>query len=155
MGPTRRKLRAKRIGILSSDCSGSRADRIIVKVRETNKKKRDQRARHIARSIASHRDATKACRSLLSSRIRSRRQDILTSHASETPFGPRARSWAPLGSRHSPFTTAATFISHAPAGGRSLEVRDAAGHCNVSITGGCLHMAVEDDVGVGNLFRLL
>jgi integrase/recombinase XerD len=45
-----------------------------------------------------------------------------------------------------------TFISHALAGGRTLaEVRDAAGHANVSITSGYLHVAVEDD-GVGNLF---
>src|SRR5579872_5595838 len=45
-----------------------------------------------------------------------------------------------------------TFISHALAGGRSLaEVRDAAGHCNVSITSGYLHVAVEDDA-VGSLF---
>lgn len=45
-----------------------------------------------------------------------------------------------------------TFISHALAGGRSLaEVRDAAGHANVSITSAYLHVAVEDE-GVGNLF---
>jgi integrase len=45
-------------------------------------------------------------------------------------------------------------ISHALAGGRSLaEVRDAAGHCNVSITSGYLHVAVDDGTGVGNLFR--
>jgi integrase len=36
-----------------------------------------------------------------------------------------------------------TFISHASAGGRTLaEVRDAAGHSNVSITSGYLHVAV-------------
>ena len=47
------------------------------------------------------------------------------------------------------------FISHALAGGRSLaEVRDAAGHCNVSITSGYLHVAVDDEAGVGNLFQL-
>ena len=47
-----------------------------------------------------------------------------------------------------------TFISHALAGGRSLaEVRDAAGHCNVSITSGYLHVAVDDETGVGSLFR--
>jgi integrase len=47
-----------------------------------------------------------------------------------------------------------TFISHALANGaRSLaEVRDAAGHCNVTITSGYLHVAVEDDA-VGNLFE--
>ncbi len=45
-----------------------------------------------------------------------------------------------------------TFISHALAGGRTLaEVRDAAGHSNVSITSGYLLVAVEDD-GVGCLF---
>ncbi len=47
-----------------------------------------------------------------------------------------------------------TFISHALAGGRSLaEVRDAAGHANVSITSGYLHVAVDDEGGVGNLFE--
>jgi integrase len=45
-----------------------------------------------------------------------------------------------------------TFISHALAGGRTLaEVRDAAGHSNVSITSGYLHVAV-DDQQVGALF---
>jgi integrase len=45
-----------------------------------------------------------------------------------------------------------TFISHALAGGRTLaEVRDAAGHSNVSITSGYLHIAV-DDQDVGSLF---
>jgi integrase len=45
-----------------------------------------------------------------------------------------------------------TFISHALAGGRTLaEVRDAAGHSNVSITSGYLHVAVEDGA-VGTLF---
>jgi integrase len=45
-----------------------------------------------------------------------------------------------------------TFISHALAGGRTLaEVRDAAGHANVSITSGYLHVAVDDD-GIGDLF---
>ena len=45
-----------------------------------------------------------------------------------------------------------TFISHALAGGRTLaEVRDAAGHSNVSITIGYLHVAVEDE-GMGRLF---
>ena len=47
-----------------------------------------------------------------------------------------------------------TFISHALAGGRTLaEVRDAAGHCNVSITSGYLHVAVDDEAADGNLFR--
>ena len=46
-----------------------------------------------------------------------------------------------------------TFISHALAGHRTLaEVRDAAGHANVSITSAYLHVAVEDDA-VGELFR--
>ena len=46
-----------------------------------------------------------------------------------------------------------TFISHALAGGRTLaEVRDAAGHSNVSITSTYLHVAVDDD-RVGQLFR--
>jgi integrase len=45
-----------------------------------------------------------------------------------------------------------TFISHALAGGRTLaEVRDAAGHANVTMTSGYLHVAVESDV-VGQLF---
>jgi len=47
-----------------------------------------------------------------------------------------------------------TFISHALAGGRTLaEVRDAAGHSNVSITSIYLHVAVEDDAAVGDLCR--
>lgn len=45
-----------------------------------------------------------------------------------------------------------TFISHALAGGRTLaEVRDAAGHANVSITSGYLHVVVGD-TKVGALF---
>ena len=45
-----------------------------------------------------------------------------------------------------------TFISHALAGGRTLaEVRDAAGHANVTITSGYLHVAVEGSE-VGTLF---
>lgn len=44
------------------------------------------------------------------------------------------------------------YISHALAGGRTLaEVRDAAGHANVSITSTYLHVAVDDE-GVGRLF---
>ncbi len=47
-----------------------------------------------------------------------------------------------------------TFISHAPARGRALaEVRDAAGHANVRITSGYLHVAVEDEPA-GDLFGL-
>lgn len=46
-----------------------------------------------------------------------------------------------------------TLISHALAGGRTLaEVRDAAGHCNVSITSSYLHVVVEENVEVGKLF---
>ena len=46
-----------------------------------------------------------------------------------------------------------TFISHALAGQRTLaEVRDSAGHANVSITSAYLHIAVDDDA-VGELFR--
>ncbi|TWU27572.1 tyrosine-type recombinase/integrase [Bythopirellula polymerisocia] len=45
-----------------------------------------------------------------------------------------------------------TFISHALAGGRTLaELRDAAGHSNVSITSIYLHVAVEEE-GLGSLF---
>jgi integrase len=46
-----------------------------------------------------------------------------------------------------------TFISHALAGGRTLaEVRDAAGHCNVSITSGYLHVVVDEEAVAGNIF---
>ncbi|HEV3345174.1 MAG TPA: site-specific integrase [Pirellulales bacterium] len=46
-----------------------------------------------------------------------------------------------------------TFVSHALAGGRSLaEVRDAAGHTNVSVTSAYLHVAVDEDEGLGRLF---
>jgi integrase len=46
-----------------------------------------------------------------------------------------------------------TFLSHALAGGRTLaEVRDAAGHSNVTVTSGYLHAAVDDVERVGNLF---
>jgi integrase len=47
-----------------------------------------------------------------------------------------------------------TFISHALAGGRTLaEVRDAAGHANVAITSVYLHVAVDDEDVVGDLFQ--
>jgi len=47
-----------------------------------------------------------------------------------------------------------TFISHALAGGRTLaEVRDAAGHSNVSVTLAYLHVAADGDEGTGELFR--
>ena len=46
-----------------------------------------------------------------------------------------------------------TFISHALAGGRTLaEVRAAAGHSNVAITSAYLHVVVDDEDTVGNLF---
>jgi integrase len=46
-----------------------------------------------------------------------------------------------------------TFISHALAGGRTLpEVRDAAGHASVLVTSVYLHIAVDDDNAVGQLF---
>jgi site-specific recombinase XerC len=46
-----------------------------------------------------------------------------------------------------------TFISHALAGGRTLaEVRIAAGHTNLAVTSIYLHVAVEDDDGVGEMF---
>jgi hypothetical protein len=50
----------------------------------------------------------------------------------------------------------ATFISHALAGGRTLaEVRAAAGHSNVAITSGYLHVVVDEEEGVGELFAIL
>jgi len=46
-----------------------------------------------------------------------------------------------------------SFCSHALAGGRTLaEVRDAAGHSNVSTTSVYLHVVHDDDDEVGNLF---
>jgi integrase/recombinase XerD len=46
-----------------------------------------------------------------------------------------------------------TFISHALAGGRTLaEVRDAAGHANVTVTSGYLHVTVDDSESPGKLF---
>jgi integrase/recombinase XerD len=46
-----------------------------------------------------------------------------------------------------------TFICHALAGGRTLaEVRIAAGHTNLAVTSIYLHVAVDDDDGVGDLF---
>jgi integrase len=48
-----------------------------------------------------------------------------------------------------------TFVSQALAGGRSLaEVRDAAGHSNVSITSVYTHVATDGDEGVGELFAV-
>jgi integrase len=46
-----------------------------------------------------------------------------------------------------------TFLSHALAGERTLaEVRDAAGHSNVSITSAYLHALIDDESKVGWLF---
>ena len=41
-----------------------------------------------------------------------------------------------------------------PAAARLAEVRDAAGHANVSVTSCYLHVAVDQDGAVGNLFRI-
>ncbi len=47
-----------------------------------------------------------------------------------------------------------TFISHSLAGGRTLaEVRDAAGHTSALTTSAYLHVAVDDEGQVGELFR--
>ena len=47
-----------------------------------------------------------------------------------------------------------TFISHALAGERTLvEVRTAAGHTNIAVTSIYLHIAVDDDGEVGDLFE--
>jgi len=47
-----------------------------------------------------------------------------------------------------------TFVSHALAGGRTLaEVKAAAGHSSLLTTSAYLHVAVDDDGKVGNLFR--
>ncbi|MCK4342132.1 MAG: tyrosine-type recombinase/integrase [Phycisphaerae bacterium] len=46
-------------------------------------------------------------------------------------------------------------VSHWLAAGRTLaEVRDAAGHANVAITSVYLHVAVEDDGTVGDIFAV-
>jgi integrase len=48
-----------------------------------------------------------------------------------------------------------TFVSHSLAGGRTLaEIRSAAGHTNVAVTSAYLHVSVDDDAVVGNLFRI-
>jgi integrase/recombinase XerD len=48
-----------------------------------------------------------------------------------------------------------SFISHALAKGRTLaEVRDAAGHSNIATTSGYLHIAVDDNGTIGNIFSL-
>ena len=47
-----------------------------------------------------------------------------------------------------------SYISHALAGGKTLaEVRDAAGHANVSINSAYLHVAVDEEETPGSLFR--
>lgn len=46
-----------------------------------------------------------------------------------------------------------SFVSHALRAGRTLaEVKQAAGHSNIATTSVYLHVAVEDDGNVGNLF---
>lgn len=46
-----------------------------------------------------------------------------------------------------------SFVSHALAGGRSLaEVRDAAGHSNIAMTGLYTHVATEDSLAIHDLF---
>jgi integrase len=46
-----------------------------------------------------------------------------------------------------------TFVSHALAGGRSLaEVRAAAGHANVAMTSAYLHIVVDEEENIGQLF---
>ena len=102
------------------------------------------------RSVGSPRNAGVAvCRV---SATRTRRSSALPPHAPQTvPYGLQALGRERLTSftihhgRH-------TFISHALAGGRTLaEVRDAAGHANVIVTSGYLHVAVESEA-VGRLF---
>ena len=47
-----------------------------------------------------------------------------------------------------------SFCSHSLAGGRTLaEVRDAAGHSNISTTSVYSHIAVDDDDVVGDIFK--
>ncbi|MHC4637818.1 MAG: tyrosine-type recombinase/integrase [Planctomycetota bacterium] len=47
-----------------------------------------------------------------------------------------------------------SFISHALAKSRTLaEVKDAAGHANISTTSGYLHIAVDDNGTIGNIFE--
>jgi hypothetical protein len=64
----------------------------------------------------------------------------------------------PVGNAENSFKSARSsycrhgFVSHALAGGRTLvEVRDAAGHSNVSITSAYLHVAFDDEA-LGSLF---
>ena len=47
-----------------------------------------------------------------------------------------------------------SFCSHSLAGGRTLaEVRDAAGHSNISTTSVYSHIAVDDDDVIGDIFN--
>jgi hypothetical protein len=48
-------------------------------------------------------------------------------------------------SRHEP--------QHRPAASELVEVRDAAGHSNVAVTSAYLHVRVEDEPGVADLFQ--
>jgi site-specific recombinase XerC len=49
-----------------------------------------------------------------------------------------------------------TFISHALAGHRTLaKVRAVAGHASLLTTSAYLHVAVDDDGAVGDLFALV
>jgi len=88
------------------------------------------------------------------SMLANRRGRPLSRHALRLRFQRACRS---LGAERSGRVTIHhgrhTFVSHALAGGRTLaEVRDAAGHSHVGITSVYLHVAVEDDAAVGDLF---
>ncbi len=73
---------------------------------------------------------------------------------SENGSAPRARFLVPNGFALTIHHGRHTFVSHALAGGRTLaEVRDAAGHANVSITSEYLHVAAEDAGSLGRLFE--
>jgi hypothetical protein len=73
--------------------------------------------------------------------------------------GPRCPVWRPC----RPVARSSQAVENAPAVrnvGRwerepatLAEVRDAAGHVNVSITSSYLHVAVDDEGAVGNLFQ--
>jgi hypothetical protein len=80
-----------------------------------------------------------------------RRDSALASHTSETLPHRAPRSWPGPAPDADDSLGRHTFIDHALAGRRTLaEVRDTAGHANVSITSAYLHVAVEDQA-VGNL----
>ena len=87
--------------------------------------------------------------------LANRRGRALSRHALRLRFQRACRA---LGAERARRTTIHhgrhTFVSHALAGGRTLaEVRDAAGHSHVGVTSPYLHVAVEDDAAVGDLFR--